>query len=251
MWLNGFNDNLDGFPKVHCTRFPCPPSHIEQYYGAQNKHVDVGFCQLPSYVGSKYEHEPIGPFGSNGDPGNQSYIINGTCVRDGIYTSNQTLEDHLISTIGLAMLYGYDANGHGQFFWNFRTELEDKWDYQRAVAKGWLPMYKDAPNEGIWQSETGAVAHACTLAGQLPRLDLPDDAPTPVVLKDNGFISYLFTFCTLATVAVLLCLVGRSVFPQFITRPMNNNMLLKLDGNMATYRYDRIPEAENSRVDTV
>jgi hypothetical protein len=25
-----------------------------------------------------------------------------------------------------------------QFIWNFRTELEDRWDYIRAYDRGWL-----------------------------------------------------------------------------------------------------------------
>ena len=249
--MNGFNDNLNGFPKAKCTRFPCPPSHIEQYYGSHNKQVDVGFSQLPSYVGTKYEYEPIGPFGSNGDVNNQSFIINGSCVKDSIYTTNTTLEDHIISTIGFAMLYGYDANGHGQFFWNFRTELEEKWDYQRAVANGWLPAYKDAPNEGIWQSETGAVAVSCTLQGQLPKLMIDDETDTTVIVKDNGFASYLFIICSVATIAVLFCMIGKNLLPYFFRHTSNMSHLLKYDANVATYRYDRIPESEISRVESV
>lgn len=41
--------------------------------------------------------------------------------------------------LGLAKINSFDIDTHGFFFWNFRTELESKWDYQRAVAQGWLP----------------------------------------------------------------------------------------------------------------
>ncbi len=33
----------------------------------------------------------------------------------------------------------YDLSTHGNFFWNFRTEFEPRWDFQQAVAHGWLP----------------------------------------------------------------------------------------------------------------
>jgi hypothetical protein len=41
--------------------------------------------------------------------------------------------------IGLAKINAFDLDTHGFFFWNFRTELESKWDFQKAVANGWLP----------------------------------------------------------------------------------------------------------------
>lgn len=28
MWLNGFNDNVDGYPKVQCDMIPCPPPYM-------------------------------------------------------------------------------------------------------------------------------------------------------------------------------------------------------------------------------
>lgn len=28
MWLNGFNDNLDGYPKVECAMVPCPDPYM-------------------------------------------------------------------------------------------------------------------------------------------------------------------------------------------------------------------------------
>ena len=45
--------------------------------------------------------------------------------------------------LALSKLNQFDQHSHGQLFWNFRTELEDKWDYQRAVQLGWLPGVYD------------------------------------------------------------------------------------------------------------
>ena len=35
MWLNGFNDNLPGYPKVQCGMVPCPPP----YMGSEQPHA--------------------------------------------------------------------------------------------------------------------------------------------------------------------------------------------------------------------
>jgi hypothetical protein len=46
------------------------------------------------------------------------------------------------------------GSNHGSwFFWNFKTELEERWDYVRAVERGWLPA--DA------QEISDELAHAC------------------------------------------------------------------------------------------
>lgn len=34
--------------------------------------------------------------------------------------------------LGYAKIGAFDLPTHGQFFWNFRTELEERWDFQRV-----------------------------------------------------------------------------------------------------------------------
>lgn len=34
--------------------------------------------------------------------------------------------------LGYVKMHSYDRHTHGQFFWNFRTELEPRWDYQEV-----------------------------------------------------------------------------------------------------------------------
>ena len=36
------------------------------------------------------------------------------------------------------MLNTFNKHVEGQFLWNFRNELEDKWNYVTAYDKGWL-----------------------------------------------------------------------------------------------------------------
>lgn len=48
-------------------------------------------------------------------------------------------EDEQVKKLAYAKLRSFDRNTHGQFFWNFRTEFEPRWDFAQAVKKGWLP----------------------------------------------------------------------------------------------------------------
>lgn len=61
-------------------------------------------------------------------------------------------DQEVTSTLALKKLNAW-SHGHGSFFWNFKTELEPKWDYIRAVDRGWLP--RDA------QADLADVASAC------------------------------------------------------------------------------------------
>ena len=36
------------------------------------------------------------------------------------------------------MLKTFNKHVEGQFMWNFRNELEDKWNYVTAYDKGWI-----------------------------------------------------------------------------------------------------------------
>ena len=48
--------------------------------------------------------------------------------------------------LAMAKLFAFDLNTHGQFFWNFRTELEPRWDYMQSVSRGWLPSHWGGPD---------------------------------------------------------------------------------------------------------
>ena len=118
MWINGFNDNVPGFPKVACQRVSCPAPYMGQ---------DQPGAPPPS----NSDIDTMDPRGSGGD----SFVINGTCPVSGLIDLNAS---H-IKSFGLAQLRVFDRSTHGNFFWNFRTELEPLWDYQAAVQRNWLP----------------------------------------------------------------------------------------------------------------
>lgn len=109
MWLNGLNDNVPYFPKVKCDRVQCP----EPYFGR-------GLVpNAPPDPNTKID--PIGD-------GGPSYVEFGTCPVDRSYPN----EIGDVKKFALAQLYSYDLFTHGFFFWNFRTELETRWDYQKV-----------------------------------------------------------------------------------------------------------------------
>jgi hypothetical protein len=52
----------------------------------------------------------------------------GTCPRDKPFPNEQAD----VRTLSYAKLHAFDFQTHGQFFWNFRTEFETRWDYLRV-----------------------------------------------------------------------------------------------------------------------
>lgn len=117
MWLNGLNDNVPTYPKVKCSRITCPAPYFPQ-----------GLIPNAPPDPSKAAQDPFGT-------GGPSFVEFGTCPVDRVY-QNEISE---VQQFAYAQLYSYDLFTHGFYFWNFRTELETRWDYQRAVELGWLP----------------------------------------------------------------------------------------------------------------
>jgi glucan 1,3-beta-glucosidase len=115
MWLNGFNDNIDGYPKVECDMIPCPLPYMG--------HEQPGAPPDPKL-------DKQGPFGT-GD----STPKHGLCPIDKAFPNN----DDVMRRLGYAKIRAFDLPTHGQFFWNFRTELEERWDFQRVSP--FLPSF--------------------------------------------------------------------------------------------------------------
>jgi hypothetical protein len=62
------------------------------------------------------------------------------CPRDKSFDD----EDTEMRLLAFSKLSAFDSDTHGQFFWNFRTEFEPKWDFAMAVQREWLPTnYSD------------------------------------------------------------------------------------------------------------
>jgi glucan 1,3-beta-glucosidase len=131
MWLNGFNDNVPGYPKVTCELVSCP----DPYMG-----LDQPGAPPDKTKGVQ------GPWGTGGS----SYVEHGMCPRDKMFEN----DDEVMKSLGYAKFNSYDLGTHGQFFWNFRTEFEPRWDFQEAAKNGWLPTSFD-------DDSIGEMVNAC------------------------------------------------------------------------------------------
>lgn len=135
MWLNGFNDNLPGFPKMPCKYVKCP----DPYMGKGQP----GAPPDPS--------KPLQPPYGTGVSG-PSF---GLCPVDIPWEEDgQSINDDVMRSLAYKKVHAFQL-GHGFFFWNFDTEMEPAWSFLKAAKRGWLPM--DDPDT----QET--VANACAV----------------------------------------------------------------------------------------
>ena len=153
MWLNGLNDNVPGYPKVECERITCPDPYMGE--GQPGAPPDK----------TKGARDPFGT-------GGESYVVNGTCPRDRRFPE----EIDVIRDLSYAKLNVFDQNTHGQFFWNFRTEFEPRWDYQAANKLGWIPGRGEWARDSVTQ---GLVRTACPWQPKESRTLAPAAEPTP------------------------------------------------------------------------
>ncbi|KAK1934508.1 Glucan 1 [Phytophthora citrophthora] len=139
MWLNGFNDNLPGFPKVQCRYTPCP---------VHSTYLGVGFPGTPLDV-----TKPIqGPYGTG-----QSGPSFGKCpITSNTTFDQQNEQDELefARNLNLKKLNAF-AVGHGWYFWNFKTEFGSRWNFLDLIRKGVFPK-----NVSHYHHSDG-VSHAC------------------------------------------------------------------------------------------
>ncbi|ETO73444.1 hypothetical protein F442_10431 [Phytophthora nicotianae P10297] len=120
MWLNGFNDNLPGFPKVQCHMIDCP---------INSTYLGDGFPGTPLD-----KTKPIqGPYGTG-----MSGPSFGKCPITSKDSFNQDDDAALTKSLTLKKLNGF-ANGHGWYFWNFKTEFATKWSFLDLVRLGAFP----------------------------------------------------------------------------------------------------------------
>ncbi|KAE8972874.1 hypothetical protein PR003_g26677 [Phytophthora rubi] len=101
MWLNGFNDNLPGFPNIQCRMTKCPGP-----YGTGQSGPSFGLCPITSNTS----------FGQQDDYDELEFTRN----------------------LNMKKLNAF-AVGHGWYFWNFKTEFGSRWSFLDLVRKGAFP----------------------------------------------------------------------------------------------------------------
>jgi len=176
MWLNGFNDNLPGFPKVPCKMIDCPASYLPhnsidvEYSPEQGLPEDQTIPGIPLDATAPLQ----GPYGT-GTSGpsfgqcpvtNHEFLIglerrqdtqqsSGTTKRVGMFNSPEykgmsdaEIGERFTAELALKKLNGW-STGHGWYFWNFKNEMDPTWDFIKAVEYGWIPKDVMKQNDKI------------------------------------------------------------------------------------------------------
>ena len=141
MWLNGFNDNLPGFPRSPCKYIPCSlpymgtdqpgtpvdaGSPLQGPYGTGISGPSFGLCPTDrDWMTERYNRAETGANWMSSPP-------EAPRGRDGT--------DEVMSLLALKKISAFSGIGHGFYFWNFRTDLYNpQWSYLLALERGWIP----------------------------------------------------------------------------------------------------------------
>jgi glucan 1,3-beta-glucosidase len=188
MWLLGFNDMQPGEPRAICDMVPCPcagasstaPGTMDSCYlradadgsgvqdgsgkdgsGKDNK-GDLGQPGLPLETTTGL----LGPFGSG-----ISGPMFGRCPRE---MAVGEFEDEWMTTLTHKQVAAFNQ-GHGWFFWNFRTEFEPHWDFLEAWRRGWFP--RNVSDFGGLEKLRVCDEKTPPLAPTVPKQTAPGPAP--------------------------------------------------------------------------
>lgn len=112
MWLGGFNDSNTDYQRS-CEWVDCPVSYLPEA-------TAVDFDRTAA---------TLGPWGES----DRAMVKYGQCARDSTYFSEDDMK-----ILGDCTSYIFDDAVQGQFLWNAKNELEDRWSYINAYDKGWL-----------------------------------------------------------------------------------------------------------------
>jgi len=181
MWLNGFNDNLPGFPRAPCKYIPCAAPYMGEGYQPGTPVDPTKPMQGPYGTGMS------GPsFGLC--PVTRDWIKekNPLTGRDWMEAPprappNYDDTDNVMKLLAYKKISAFSGVGHGFYFWNFRTDLDEPdWSYMLAVKRGWIPEgnFNDPKIQNACRSED-ELAYKCYL-----KRDMPDAA----VLKAVHYI---------------------------------------------------------------
>ena len=118
-----------------------------------------------------------------------SFIDYGKCPID-----DNSWSDSELHTLALSKLFAFDYSNHGQFFWNFRTELEPRWSYLEATKNGWIP-------EGPFTKNTRSTFFKTCNALMNPPINCDDP-----VIYNGGLFGDLFKIVTSPSFLVLACM---------------------------------------------
>lgn len=142
MWLNGFNDNLPGFPRLPCKFVPCsdpymgdgvqpgapvdPTKPIQGPYGSGMSSPIFGWCPVSrDWLKESSGNPQTGRDWVRAPPNAPAYLDD---------TNN------VMTHLAYKKINAFAGIGHGFYFWNFRTDLDEpQWSYMLALDRGWIP----------------------------------------------------------------------------------------------------------------
>jgi glucan 1,3-beta-glucosidase len=147
LWLNGFNDNLPGFPKLNCQFKACPLSYLLNYKNKQG----LEFARTPDPI--KSIQPPYGTGISSPSfgmcptdiswvdwPSSKNISVGPLPITSPLVDKYTLSVDHaVVRELAHKKIATFSRSTHGWFFWNFRTEISLRWDFLRAVEQGWIP----------------------------------------------------------------------------------------------------------------
>jgi len=141
MWLNGFNDNLPGFPRSPCKYVPCSAPYMGEGYQPGTPIDPTKPMQGPYGTGMSGPSFGMCPVGR--DWIKEKNPLEG---RDWVTAPPKAPPryddtDNVMKLLAYKKISAYSGVGHGFYFWNFRTDVDEPhWSYLLALEKGWIPQ---------------------------------------------------------------------------------------------------------------
>lgn len=180
MWLNGFNDNLPGYPKLPCKYVPCaepymgkgqpraPPDRSKPLQGPFGTGVSG-----PIYGQCPVDRDwPNALLDSDGDGviDRLDRLGAGNALTGNIQNPQFDDTDAVMTALASKKLLAFKEVAHGFYFWNFRNELEPSWSWLAARDAGWLAALDDsrALLKACASEDAGADVYACVAKNDLP-----------------------------------------------------------------------------------
>eukprot|EP00536_Pseudo-nitzschia_multiseries_P002184 jgi/Psemu1/251407/estExt_Genewise1Plus.C_290041 len=174
MWLNGFNDNLPGFPRSPCKYIPCSDPYMGEGYQPGAPIDPTKPMQGPYGTGMSGPSFGMCPVGR--DWIKEKNPLTG---RDWVTAPPKAPlhyddTDNVMTLLAYKKISAYSGVGHGFYFWNFRTDLDEPhWSYLLALEKGWIPQgsFNDPKIQDACRSEDD-MAYTCHLKHDMPESSL-------------------------------------------------------------------------------
>ena len=174
MWLNGFNDNLPGFPRSPCKYIPCSAPYMGEGHQPGTPIDPTKPMQGPYGTGMSSPSFGLCPVGR--DWIKEKNPLTG---RDWVEAPPKAPlhyddTDTVMTLLAYKKISSYSGVGHGFYFWNFRTDVDEPhWSYLLALERGWIPKgnFNDPKIQDACRSED-EMAYKCIVKHAMPDANL-------------------------------------------------------------------------------